>query len=223
MQIKPNCDEDFDDDDYTIIARGLDSEDEEEIEIEDLTDSMCEIKVIKAKPFSSKKFNFDIQDFNENIEVDKEFSTKIILDNNNDVNIPIKVWSYVYRGSKSYSGDREDNMEEFVLKANSLQIVELYNIVENAESGNYKFKVLINKNNQKTNNDITRNIIINNKLNENNEESFEFDEVAKNEITGNTINYGIVYESSTEKAKNLVLWFLMILSILLNIALIWRR
>jgi len=100
VQIKPNCDEDFDDGDYTIIARGLDSEDEHEVEIEDLTDSMCEIKVIKAKPFSSKKFSFDIQNFNENIEANEPFKTKIVLDNNNDADIPIKLWSYVYRGSK---------------------------------------------------------------------------------------------------------------------------
>ena len=163
VQIKPNCDEKFDNDDYTIIARGLDSEDEEEVEIEDLTDSMCEVKIVEEKKFSSKKFKFDIQDFNENIEVGKKFNTKIMLDNNNDVDIPIKVWSYVYRGSKSYSGDREENKKEFILKANSLNVVELENMVEDAEPGNYKFKVLVNKNNQKTNNQITKDVVINNK------------------------------------------------------------
>ena len=40
----------------------------------------------------------------------------------------------------------------------------------------------------------------------------------------NTIlNYGIVYESSTEKAKNLIPVFLIALSVLLNIVLICRR
>ena len=226
VQIKPNCDEKFDNDDYTIIARGLDSEDEEEVEIEDLTDSMCEVKIVEEKKFSSKKFKFDIQDFNENIEVGKKFNTKIMLDNNNDVDIPIKVWSYVYRGSKSYSGDREENKKEFILKANSLNVVELENMVEDAEPGNYKFKVLVNKNNQKTNNQITKDVVINNKLNKNNVKSEEIIDNNENLITANNVlmnNYGLVYESTTEKAKSLVPIFLIILSILINVVLIWRR
>jgi len=215
----------IDNDDYIIIARGLDSEDEEEVEIEDLTDSMCDVKIIEAKPFSSKKFKFDIQDFNENIEINKKFDTKIILDNNNNVDIPIKVWSYVYRGSKSYSGDREKNMKEFILNGNSLHIIELSNIVDEAEPGNYKFKVLVNKNNQKTNNQIIKDVVINNKLNKN----IENEEVITNDgnlITINNVlmpNYGLVYESTTEKAKSLVPIFLIILSVLINIVLIWRR
>ena len=59
-----------------------------------------------------------------------------MFDNNNNQDIDIKVWSYVYRGSKSYSGERKADMEEFVLKANSLQIVELQNTGEDAGSGN---------------------------------------------------------------------------------------
>jgi len=224
VQTKPNCDEDFDDDDYTIIARGLNSEDEEEVEIEDLTDSMCDVKIIEAKSFSSKKFSFDLQDFNNNIELGKGINTKIILDNNNEVDIPIKLWSYIYRGSKSYSGDREENIKEFILDANSLHIVELENIVEDAEPGNYKFKVLVNKDNQKTNNEITRDIVIN--IKNNNKEKINETENTVNIVTANTVlmpNYGLVYESTTEKAKSLVPIFLIILSVLINVVLIWRR
>lgn len=228
VQIKPNCDEQFDNGDYIIIARGLDSEDEEEIEIEDLTDSMCEVKIVKEKQFSSKKFSFDIQYFNENIEVGKKFNSQIILDNNNDQDIPIKIWSYIYRGSKSYSGDREENKKEFILKANSLHVVELSNIVEDAESGDYKFKVLVNKNNQKTNNEITKDIVISKKSDKNikNGKIINDNNNAENIITANNVlmpNYGLVYESSAEKAKNLVPIFLIILSVLINIVLIWRR
>jgi len=229
VQIKPNCDETFKDGDYTIIARGLDSEDEEEVEIEDLTDSMCDVKIIEAKPFSSKKFNFDIQDFNENIETGKKFNTKIMFDNNNDADIPIKVWSYVYRGSKSYSGDREENKKEFILKGNSLHIVEISNIVEEADPGNYKFKVVVNKNNQKTNNEITKDIIINEKSNKNEQIQTNLNNKninAENLITAQNVlmnNYGLVYESTTEKAKNLIPIFLIILSIMINIVLIWKR
>jgi hypothetical protein len=225
IQIKPNCDEEFDDDDYTIIAKGLDSEDEEEVEIEDITDSMCDVKIIESKPFSSKKFNFEIQNFNENIEAGKKLNTKIVLDNNNDQDVNIKLWSYVYRGSKSYSGDREENKKEIVLKANSLHIVELENVVEDIDPGNYKFKVLINKNNQKTNNQITKDITINKNKIESDKKEINNNE-AENIITANNVlmpSYGLVYQSSTEKAKSLVPIFLIILSVLINVVLIWKR
>jgi len=227
IQIKPNCDEDFDDDDYIIIARGLDSEDEEDIEIEDLTDSLCEVKVIENKKITTKKFKFDIIDFNENIKVGNEYETKIMFDNNNDQDIDIKVWSYVYRGSKSYSGEREENMKAFVLKRNSLQIVELSNVVQEAEPGNYKFKVMVNKNDQKTNNQITKDIIINNLNKENNDKNFKNENFDKNEIenkiTNNVINSGLVYESTSEKAKNLIPVFFIFLLVIFNIVLIWKR
>jgi hypothetical protein len=227
VQIKPNCDEDFGNDDYTIVAKGLDSEDEEELEIEDLTESMCEIKIIESKPFSAKKFNFVIQDFNENIEPGKEFSTKIMLDNNNDADVPIKVWSYVYRGSKSYSGEREENMKEFILKANSLHIVELNNLVDDADQGTYKLKVIVNKNNQKTNNEMTKDILVSTKLKDDTIENLDDEETEINEnlITVNSafMNKGLIYESTTEKAKKLIPIFLIILSVMINIVLIWKR
>lgn len=232
VQIEPNCDGEFKDGSYTIKAEGLDSEDEEEIEIEKLTGSMCEIKAIKENSISPKKFNFYLQDFNENIDARKEFNTKVVLDNNNDADIPIKVWSYVYRGSKSYSGDKEDNKKEFILKANSLHIVELSNTAENAEPGNYKYKVVINKNNQKTNDEIIKEITIENNLNKNNKDdnnNQENEEIAangeRNKIANNALmnNGGYVYQSTTEKAKSLVPAFFIALSVLLNIILIWRR
>ena len=232
VQIYPNCDEEFDDDDYIIKAKGLDYEEEEEIEIEDFTKSMCGAKIARSEPtksktFSSKKFNFDIRDFNDQVDVGNEFTTKITLNNNNNADMPIKLWSYVYRGPKSYSGEREGNKKEFVLKANSLQTVELRNIIDKAEPGDYKFKVILNKNNQKTNNEIIKDIIIKDKLNKNKElESGKIiNDNIENKITNNILmnNYGLVYESSTEKAKALVPLFLIIISIIINIILIWRR
>lgn len=229
VQIDPNCDEGFDNDDYIIKSEGLDSKDEEEIRIGDLTDSICDVKIVGGKKPSAKGLGFELQDFNEVIGTNKKFSTKIVLDNNNDDMIDIKLWSYVYRGSKSYSGERDDNMEEFTLDANSLQVVELSNIVENIEPGTYKFKVVLNKDNQKTNNEITKDVVVKDNLNrEGSSEILEgmesnIDDETKNKITGNAANYGFVYESTAEKAKNLIPVFIIFLSVMVNIVLIWRR
>lgn len=231
VQIIPNCDNELKDDDYILKAEGLDSEDEEEIEIQDLTDSLCEVKVVQQKEFSPKNFDFEIKNFNEIIDAGREFNTKIAFDNNNEADIPIKVWSYVYRGSKSYSGDREENKKEFILKANSLQEIELENIVDEAESGDYKFKVVVNKNNQKTDNEVIKDIKINNMKTSKNENinlknnPDDKDNNAKNIVTANKVLMpsGLVYESVTEKAKSLIPIFLIILSIIINVVLIWRR
>jgi len=230
VQIIPNCDNDFKDDGYILKAEGLDAEDEQEIEIQDLTDSLCEVKVVQQKEFSTKKFDFEIKDFNEIIDVGREFNTKIVFDNNNDAEIPIKVWSYVYRGSKSYSGDREENKKEFSLKANSLHEIGLENIVDDAESGDYKFKVVVNKNNQKTNNEVIKDIKINSNIETLKDENIDLKNINIESDNGNLVTANkvlmpreLVYESTTEKAKNLVPIFLIVFSVLLNIVLIWRR
>ena len=231
VQIIPNCDEDFEDDDYILKVEGLDAEDEEDIKIEDITDSLCEVKIVKSDPFSSKQFNFEVKNFNEIVDVGKKFNTKIIFDNNNNADVPIKVWSYVYRSSKSYSGDREANKKEFILKANSLHEIELENIVDDAESGSYKFKVVINKNNQKTNNEIIKDVVIKNIETSKNENiDLKNNPNNKNNDTENLVTANkvlmpreLIYESATEKAKNLAPIFLIVLSVLLNIILIWRR
>ena len=231
VQIIPNCDEDFEDDDYILKVEGLDAEDEEDIKIEDITDSLCEVKIVKSDPFSSKQFNFEVKNFNEIVDVGKKFNTKIIFDNNNNADVPIKVWSYVYRSSKSYSGDREANKKEFILKANSLHEIELENIVDDAESGSYKFKVVINKNNQKTNNEIIKDVVIKNIETSKNENiDLKNNPDNKNNDTENLVTANkvlmpreLIYESATEKAKNLAPIFLIVLSVLLNIILIWRR
>ncbi|MBI2134938.1 lamin tail domain-containing protein [Candidatus Woesearchaeota archaeon] len=227
VQIDPNCDESFDNDNYMIKSEGLDSQDEEEVRIEDLTDSMCDVKIIESKKSAAAGFDFDLGNFNEIVDADSKLSANIVLDNNNNEDMDMKLWSYVYRGSKSYSGEREENMKEFTLKANSLQVVELSNSLDGIEPGNYKFKVVLNKNNQKTNNEITKDIVVKIGKDENNGlEDLEGKEVygkAENKITADFADSGIVYESTTEKAKNLIPAFIILLSVILNIVLISRR
>src|SRR3989338_1655997 len=102
--------------------------------------------------------------------IGEKFDLAIRLDNNDNNDMSIKVWSYVFRGPKSYSGDRDENQKEFVLKGRTSDIVELSNIVDEAEPGDYRLKVVINKDNQKTSNEITQDIKINSKIDLKNEE-----------------------------------------------------
>jgi len=227
IQLKPNCDEEYDDGDYTIFI-GWTSEgsaqDSFPLDVKGITSSLCKTIKVEKKKASPGKFSYGVITVPQEINVGEKFDLTVKLDNNDNQDIPIKLWSYVYRGSKSYSGDREENMKEFTLKANSLQVIELSNMVEDAKPGNYKLKAVVNKNNQKTNNEITKDIAIKSNVKDtDNPEYLSATEEENNQITSNIINYGQVYESTTEKAKNLAPLFIIILSVLLNIVLIWKR
>ena len=231
VQIKPNCDEKFDNGEYSIIAEGLGIKDEEDIDVSGLTSAMCDKKEDDSNNTSTKKFDFELIGFTEKIEAGREFKTNVQLNNNGNEKIPIKIWSFVYRGSKSYSGEREANKKELVLKANSMQVVELKNDVGDAEPGAYKLKVVINKNNQKTNNELTNNIEImpgqkskadSQKIAAASAKSQSI-QSSGSEISGNRMANNVVYRSTTEKSKNLVIFLLAFFSVVLNIILIWRR
>ena len=115
IQIKPNCEEDFDDGEYSIVAEGLGYKDDREIEIEGLSSSMCKTKILKSNSTSSasnKKFDFELMSFSGKVESGREFKTQALLSNNDANDIPLTIWSYAYRGSKTYSGEREANKKE---------------------------------------------------------------------------------------------------------------
>ena len=226
IQIKPNCNEKFKDDEYIIKIKGLDAENEGEVEIEGIDTTICKtITVEKKETTSSKNFKYEIIEMPSEIIPGEKFDIKLRLDNDDETSSDIKVWSYVFRGPKSYSGEREENKKEFVLKKRSSDVVELSNIVPEAEAGDYRLKIVINKDNQKTNKQITEDIrIMDEEIELKNEEFSDSEILEENKITQNLIKEsGVVYESTTEKAKKLVVVFLLILSVFLNVILFWRR
>lgn len=77
----------------------------------------------------------------------QEFPILIDFINKYNKSVEISVWSYVYRSSKCYSGDRKQNMQNITLKQKSSQSMELKNTV-NAKPGNYSLRIGIRTNNQ---------------------------------------------------------------------------
>jgi len=86
------------------------------------------------------------------------FTAKII--NNDDKLHEIKLYSYVYRGNKCISGDgnRTMNLIDFVIEPEAEMSIEMNNTISYAKPGEYKVKLVINKDNQKTNYNLIRNI-----------------------------------------------------------------
>jgi len=241
IQLDPNCNQELDDGKYDVIIKGLDKEDEKEIKIEGIKASSC-LKTsstttsssASSKTSTSKKFEYEITKIPEKISTNK-IKTKVRLSNNDNNDYNIKIWSYLYRGSKCYSGEREENKKQISLQAGTSEIINMENDIIDAEQGDYKYKIVINKDNQKTNKEIIKEVTI-----EDNKQAVkkelvtltgkeaDKDSEGENEIATSTIPQlklqpKTVYESVDEKIKKLTSIFIITLSIFLNIILFWRR
>jgi len=157
------------------------------------------------------------------------------------------IWSYLYRGSKCYSclegkTERESNLQEVQLQEDEVKIVEfLMKLDPEMEEGEYKLKVKLNKDAQKTDKELTEDIYVtareevlsqeealvstaaagkdfdNSKDSDKSKISSYTEEISK-QTTGI-----VVYESSTEKAKQLIPYILVITFVLMLIVMIKNK
>lgn len=219
IQLYPNCNEEFDDGDYYVYINGLDKEDKKEIEVGGITSSLCETIKESSSSKTTGAINYNLVSFPKEAENNNEIISEIELDNNGDEDITLEIWSYVYRGSKSYSGEREENKIAVDVPSHSQKTVKLYNTVSEAEPGDYKLKTKIQQTNQKTAKEITEDIILvsSKKPVENNQGP------ETNTYTNLIKDKGIIYESSTVKANNALPYLIIALTTLFSVILIWKR
>ncbi len=78
---------------------------------------------------------------------------------NNEEPHQFEVWSYVFRGPKSYSGDREKNKQLRAIDAGRTARTPLTNAI-NATPGEYVLKVKIRKDNQASTIDLARTLLL---------------------------------------------------------------
>ncbi len=226
VQLKPNCNENYDDGNYYVKLEGLDSSDSATIKIEGITSSLCEESSSSSSSSSSKsKFSFKIISLPDKIEIGKEFTAKVKIISDDDEHI-LDIWSYVYRGNKCYSGEREANIQSVTLPEDSSVIVELKNTVTDAEPGSYNFKVKLRKDNQKTLKELTEPItfaakITTTELSETNINQRNF--CLEGNISKSYFETSLVYESSSEKTKKLIYGLILGVLFLIIIVLIWRK
>jgi len=219
VQLKPNCDMNYENGKYTLFIEGLDLLDSKEIEVVGLTKSMCE-EVVVEKKVRSGKLVYRIMEAQGAIKLGQEFVTKVMLENTGDDGFGVELWSYVYRGSKSYSGDREENKKAFYLEDGSAMTIELRNIVLDANPGDYKLKVMINQDSQTTNKQLIEEIKI---LGIQTKEETQVVQIEENEVVAEEIepllydNFRtfkepvMVYQSNDVKSKKMISSFLIVL------------
>lgn len=253
IQLDFNCDEDYEDDDYTIVLEGLDVKDTKEISLDGKSSdcgkttsssdssgshsSSSSSSSSKSSSSDDKKetkttsgrFYYELVGKPENIFLGDEFSSSVKVENTKGYSINTKVYSYVYRGSKCYSGERTENMQEFILASGESKTIELKNIVEEAEPGEYNFKVRIERNDIKSGNEITSSINLLERENKNNpEEPEKISEEKENQAQENE-EYKfkrlpkVIYQSVSYKSKSLVPYLIVFISVLTAVILVWKR
>ncbi|MBN1503151.1 hypothetical protein JW930_06400 [Candidatus Woesearchaeota archaeon] len=156
--IKPNCNENYEDGKYKVIIEGLEESDWEYMRIEGITSSLCKKSTKPASTSEQEKSieEFELMDFVDTYGVDEVVKLKININNEDSKKHDYSIWSYVYRGPKCYSGEREQNKVSISLKSGENKIIELCNTLLNVSPGEYSVKIKILKDDQKTEKEITR-------------------------------------------------------------------
>ena len=152
IPIKLKCSKRYKTDSYNLVVDGLDVKTFSSVPIRNST---CG----EPKP-RGKKFDYSLKDYPEVITPNTMFTSKLIIINNDEEKADIKVWSYIYKGSKIYSGSEKENMKSYKIDSDSESTILLKNYILEAKPDTYKFKIVIDKEDLKTNKVITKEVII---------------------------------------------------------------
>jgi hypothetical protein len=161
IQLYPNCNKRYKDGSHTVHigwTSSLESLTSYTFNIEDISVDVCKDKEDKKE--NKKSFIYELKEFPKEIFPNKRFNLTVFIENNEKNAEEIELYSYVYRASKCYSGDREENKESFKLYPGESKEVCLENIIEDAKEGDYKLKVRIKKGEQKTYKELTNHITV---------------------------------------------------------------
>ncbi|MBD3313556.1 hypothetical protein GF345_03870 [Candidatus Woesearchaeota archaeon] len=223
VQIKNNCDDDLSDGSYTLVAEGFDLRDTQEVRIEGITSSLCPVSSLTGTRDPGKKISYEIIDYEEEIIPGQEFSTELRITSDDDSH-DFSIWSYAYRGSKCYSGEREGNKVAVHLGPGQTEDVELENVVEEADPGDYRLKIKILKDDLKTPVEFTKDISIAEPEKEEKNKSISLEvkaivgsnsnnsekDAKKEDKPGMGLTTGkTVYRSKSEKAGSMAIYFII--------------
>ncbi|MEA2036633.1 MAG: lamin tail domain-containing protein [Nanoarchaeota archaeon] len=234
IQLKPNCDFDYEEGEYKIVVNGIDSYTESPIEVNDITKNMCETQLVYKSP-SETKLYYELVDWPLEIENNKEFEIEFRVVNNDEADHEMEIWSYIYRGSKSYSGERESNLKRFLVKRKDSRKITLKNKIREAKAGEYSLMIKIVKDDQKTEKRITNKIMVIEDIEDFKEEKQEVlvkedkTEIKEEKyqeqstILESTKQPRVIYESPSLRAKKFAVIFFISLLLVYSVVLTWKR
>jgi len=242
IQIDHNCDGKIEEGAGTLIVEGLDVYVEKEVYLAGINTDLCKESSRSGSTSSdeeTRKLTHEVINLPSSVISGDDLKFEVKFSNDKqDHNF--EIWSYVYRGSKCYSCfsstiEREDSFQEFSLGAGREKTIEFLLPVDGElEEGEYKLKIKIRKDNQKTLKELTESITI---------KSLEVkEEVQEEEIVHETystnpfefsqkvfsqkISKGpgiVVYENNSAQAKKFIPYFMAVVFGLLSLVLIRRN
>ncbi len=198
----------------------FEKEEDEESESKEYTDE--DTKEEEQK----KKFSYSIISHTANI-TQGSYGSVIVELNSDDEDHLIRISAYLYRGPKKYS---EVSEKSLTLEKLSSETIEL-KFFTDAGPGDYKLKVKINKDNQKTDYELRENVtMVKGKEDEIDEEETETEDKESKKETNekkprliNITNPSIVYKSPKAKSEALIPIIMISMLAVLSGVLIWKR
>ncbi len=164
VQLIPNCDEEIDDGTATVVMEGFGFRTEKEIEIKGIDEDIC-AEYLDSVQDRKKPAQYTLLEYPSIIKAGEELSLKLHL-SNDDTADNYEMWSYIYRGGKCYSCqdsrlEKEHNLQRFSLEPLETVTAETIVIVdENLKEGEYKVKVVLHKDSQRTNKEFAGTIYV---------------------------------------------------------------
>lgn len=134
---------------------------EEEVEECDCkTESSSTEESSTAAKQSKPEIEYSLHALPKSITQNSTLSFNATIINNDDKEHEIMLYSYAYRGNKCISGDgnRTLNTIKFTIQPDSKKTIEMNNAINDPKPGEYKIKLVVNKDRQKTSKQLVRQI-----------------------------------------------------------------
>jgi len=228
IQIDANCDDDTDDGSYSVYAEGFGLKDSFPLEVRGITDDLCqEVSVQTSQRLPELEVSFDPQSIPETITDPKTLPILLAVRNNDDEDHTLTFWSYFYRGSKSYSGERQTNQREVLIDAGDEKHIELPTIFHPQDPGEYRLRAVYLKDDLSTEHSLTRIITFTPEVKSSSAAvplaDIPSQEVQEAVTPSIPARQEIVYLSSNDKARNAADLLLIGVLALLASVLLWKR
>lgn len=166
IQLKPNCNEKYDDGTYEIVVEGLGVSDKKAIKVEGIKSSLCDVKEDKEKTSASsgsaksRAMNYELLSTVNSVAPGTLTNLDLKV-SGDDKEHTIDVWAYVYRGPKRYSETLEKKRVRLEPFGEGNIVLPLI-VNKSVGDGMYKLKILFQKDGQKTMKEITQDILVKN-------------------------------------------------------------
>lgn len=236
------------DGEYRLVAEGLDIYEEKTLSLDfpDYSEVDADPDATGTKVSGNdveREISFAVVEVPDTVLPNTSFKVRVLATNPTGEDLTFDAWAYVYRSSRSYSGERESNRETYNLLSSSEVTFDI-NVSVDAPEGDYFLMVKIMRSDRKTPVELKRDIAVSEgardvnvirKLDDDRGDTQGGDtwdddsvEVRRTLFYSGTAGDGnrsgrLVYESSSAKARRLIGLIFIICLVLVLAALIFRR